>query len=56
MENSPEKAIFIFVNNVLPPSSSLLSQVYQEHMDEDGFLYVVYSSENTFGGTSRVKD
>ncbi|KAJ3103927.1 hypothetical protein HDU97_009739 [Phlyctochytrium planicorne] len=47
---SPEKAIFIFVNNVLPPSSSLLSQVYQEHKDEDGFLYIVYSSENTFGG------
>ncbi|KAI9332995.1 autophagy-related protein 8 [Obelidium mucronatum] len=46
---SPEKAIFIFVNNVLPPSSSLLSQVYQEHKDEDGFLYIVYSSENTFG-------
>ena len=46
---SPEKAIFIFVNNVIPPSSSLLSQVYQEHADEDGFLYVTYSSENTFG-------
>ncbi|KAJ3035538.1 ubiquitin-like protein atg8 [Rhizophlyctis rosea] len=46
---SPEKAIFIFVNNVLPPSSSLLSQVYQEHKDEDGFLYIIYSSENTFG-------
>ncbi|KAJ3408065.1 putative enoyl CoA hydratase [Chytridiales sp. JEL 0842] len=42
---SPEKAIFIFVNNVLPPSSSLLSQVYQEHKDDDGFLYIVYSSE-----------
>ncbi len=50
--SSPEKAIFIFVNNVLPPSSSLLSQVYQEHMDEDGFLYVLYSSENTFGETA----
>ncbi|KAJ3183938.1 ubiquitin-like protein atg8 [Irineochytrium annulatum] len=46
---SPEKAIFIFVNNVLPPSSSLLSQVYQEHKDEDQFLYIIYSSENTFG-------
>ncbi|KAJ3125426.1 ubiquitin-like protein atg8 [Physocladia obscura] len=42
---SPEKAIFIFVNNVLPPSSGLLSQVYSEHKDEDGFLYITYSSE-----------
>lgn len=35
---SPEKAIFIFVNDVIPPSSALLSEVYKEHVDEDGFL------------------
>jgi GABA(A) receptor-associated protein len=46
---SPEKAIFIFVNNVLPPTAALLSNVYEEHKDEDGFLYVTYSGENTFG-------
>lgn len=46
---SPEKAIFIFVSDVIPPSSALLSQVYAEHKDEDGFLYILYSSENTFG-------
>ncbi|KAJ3396842.1 ubiquitin-like protein atg8 [Lobulomyces angularis] len=46
---APEKAIFILVNDLMPPSSSLISQVYQEHKDEDGFLYIVYSSENTFG-------
>ncbi|KAI8926501.1 autophagy protein Atg8 ubiquitin like protein [Entophlyctis helioformis] len=40
---SSEKAIFIFVNNVLPPASSLLSEVYAQHKDEDGFLYIVYS-------------
>lgn len=45
----PEKAIFIFINNVLPPSSSLMSLIYDEHHDEDGFLYITYSSENTFG-------
>ncbi|KAI8923278.1 autophagy protein Atg8 ubiquitin like protein [Entophlyctis helioformis] len=49
---SSEKAIFIFVNNVLPPASSLLSEVYAQHKDEDGFLYIVYSSENTFGASS----
>ncbi|KAJ3211121.1 ubiquitin-like protein atg8 [Clydaea vesicula] len=35
---APEKAIFILVNDLMPPSSSLISQVYQEHKDEDGFL------------------
>ena len=46
---SPEKAIFIFVNNVLPPTAALMSSIYEEHKDEDGFLYIVYSGENTFG-------
>merc|ERR1712039_311320 len=46
---SPEKAIFIFVNNILPPTAALMSSIYEEHKDEDGFLYIVYSGENTFG-------
>ncbi|GAA5938666.1 ubiquitin-like protein ATG8 [Sporobolomyces koalae] len=46
---APEKAIFIFVDEVLPATSALMSQVYDEHKDEDGFLYVTYSGENTFG-------
>ncbi|CAO2827253.1 unnamed protein product [Amaranthus hypochondriacus] len=46
---SPEKAIFIFVDNVLPSTGSIVSAVYEEKKDEDGFLYVTYSGENTFG-------
>ena len=46
---SPEHAIFVFVNNTLPPSAALISSIYEEHADEDGFLYIVYSGENTFG-------
>jgi len=46
---SAEKAIFIFVNNVLPPTAAIMSSIYDEHKDEDGFLYVTYSGENTFG-------
>ncbi|KAF3796776.1 Autophagy-related protein 8C [Nymphaea thermarum] len=46
---SAEKAIFVFVNNVLPPTGSLMSTIYEEHKDEDGFLYMTYSGENTFG-------
>ena len=44
-----EKAIFIFINNILPNTSKIISQVYEEHKDDDGFLYVKYSGENTFG-------
>jgi len=47
-----DQAIFIFVNNTLPPAAALMSQVYKEHKDEDGFLYVTYSGESTFGNQS----
>ena len=46
---SPEKAIFVFENNVLPPTAALMSAVYDDHRDDDGFLYIAYSGENTFG-------
>ncbi len=44
-----EQAIFLFINGVIPPTASLLNQIYEEHKDEDGFLYITYSGENTFG-------
>jgi len=45
----PDAAIFVFVNNTLPSISALMSEIYQQHKDEDGFLYVTYSGESTFG-------
>ncbi|CAA7044614.1 unnamed protein product [Microthlaspi erraticum] len=48
---SAEKAIFIFVDNVLPPTGAMMSSIYDEKKDEDGFLYVTYSGENTFGSS-----
>lgn len=35
---SPEKAIFIFVDEVLPPTAALMSSIYEEHKDEDGLV------------------
>lgn len=46
---SPDQAIFIFVNNTLPPSSTLLSQIYKDNVDEDKFLYLYLSGESTYG-------
>lgn len=46
---NPDQAIFIFVNNVLPPTSHVISTLYQEHKNEDGFLYISYTGESTFG-------
>ena len=43
------EALFIMVNNSLQPSNKLIQEIYGNLKDEDGFLYIQYSSENTFG-------
>jgi len=45
----PEKAIFLFVNDTIPSTCSLIGNVYQRYKDPDGYLYMCYSQENTFG-------
>ena len=45
----PEKAIFLFIKDSLPPTSQLMSAIYEEHKGDDGFLWVSYAGENTFG-------
>jgi GABA(A) receptor-associated protein len=44
-----EHAMFLFVNDTIPSTSQTLGQLYEEHKNVDGFLYVKYASENTFG-------
>eukprot|EP00013_Stygamoeba_regulata_P027611 CAMPEP_0177655088 /NCGR_PEP_ID=MMETSP0447-20121125/14743_1 /TAXON_ID=0 /ORGANISM="Stygamoeba regulata, Strain BSH-02190019" /LENGTH=123 /DNA_ID=CAMNT_0019158909 /DNA_START=66 /DNA_END=437 /DNA_ORIENTATION=- len=47
---TPEQSVFLFVgNNTIPPSGSLMEEVYAQHVDEDGMLYITYSGENVFG-------
>lgn len=51
---SPDKAIFLFVNNILIPSSTMMNEVYYNYADSDGFLYVIYNGESTFGGFKEI--
>lgn len=44
-----DQSLYLFINHKLPVISQLMSAVYKEHKDEDLFLYVTYSGENTFG-------
>jgi GABA(A) receptor-associated protein len=44
-----EKAIFVFIKDILTPTSATIEQLYEDNKDDDGFLYVVYSGENAFG-------
>jgi GABA(A) receptor-associated protein len=43
------KALFFFINNKLFPMSSLIGNIYQSDKDEDGFLYIEFCEESTFG-------
>lgn len=44
------ESLFLFINDkTIPLTSSLISSVYEEHKDEDGFLYISYCNENVFG-------
>ena len=43
------QALFFFSNNVLVPNTANLKDIYEKNKNENGFLYIEYSSENTFG-------
>jgi len=45
----PETALFLMVNQILPPHAAMMSQLYDEHQAPDSFLYMTYSGEKTFG-------
>lgn len=51
MKLSSEQAIFIFINGHIPSTSSIINDLYEYNKHEDGFLYISYSGENTFGST-----
>lgn len=42
-------AIFLIVGDFIPTPMTTISDLYYHHRDNDGFLYVTYAAENTFG-------
>ena len=50
IEMDDSQALFIFVDeSTLAVTSQTIGTIYQNHKDEDGFLYMIYCSENVFG-------
>ncbi len=45
----PEQAMYFFINNKVLVCSSTISQLYERHKDDDGFLYIYACAESTFG-------
>lgn len=46
---TPGETLFIFVDNSIFPKSNMMGQIYNKYKNDDGFLYVTYREENTFG-------
>lgn len=46
----PGDGLYLFVSNGnMPKLSTLMSELYNKYKNDDGFLYVTFSCENTFG-------
>ena len=43
------EALFLFINNKMVSGNTDIGQLYDYYRDSDGFLYIQYSKENTFG-------
>lgn len=46
---NPEFSLYLFIDGNIPATSELLSVIYARSRDIDGFLYINYATENTFG-------
>lgn len=44
-----EIAIYLFINNKIIPTFMTMDEIYNKHKNDDGFLYIYYSGESTFG-------
>jgi len=44
-----EQGIYLFINGNIPCTSDNFFNLYHNYKDNDGFLYIIYTYENTFG-------
>jgi GABA(A) receptor-associated protein len=45
----PELSILVSIEGFVPASTMTIGELYNEHKHPDGFLYIEYFQENTFG-------
>ncbi len=45
----PKDALFLFINNQIFSAGTSMGSIYDTNKNLDGFLYITYSKESTFG-------
>lgn len=45
----PSTALFFFINNKIFPITTPIGSIYKDEVDDDGFLYIEFCEESTFG-------
>ena len=49
LQLTSEKALFIFIEGIMPSSNLTFDELYETYKNTDGFLYISYAEENVFG-------
>jgi len=49
MTLDPSVAIILYVQNTIPSPQDYVNSLYEKYGDDDGFLYITYAAESTFG-------
>jgi len=54
MKLNPEQAIYVFCKDILPPTSMIMEELYNEYKNSSEFLELTYNIENTFGSMPKI--
>ena len=44
-----DESLFLFINKKIISSTSIIGEIYTYEKDDDGFMYIEYAKEQTFG-------
>jgi GABA(A) receptor-associated protein len=44
-----DESLFLFINKKVISSTSIFGEIYEFEKDKDGFMYIEYAKEQTFG-------
>lgn len=44
-----DQSIFLFIQKDILCPTCVMEEIYEHYKDDDGFLYIQYTTENTFG-------